>query len=93
MQQKNTFTKINTMKKLLLTVMILMGVIVCNAQSQKVKTTPVKPVPGQTPPQAPPKQPAPQMIKPTVKDSIKNKKDSSKIKIKPNSIISTKNRD
>jgi hypothetical protein len=79
------------MKKILLTVIVLMGVIVCNAQTQKIKTTPAKPVPGQTPPQAPPKIPAPQMTKPTVTDSTKNKVDSPKIKIKPNSIMVRKN--
>lgn len=71
--------------------MALMGVIVCNAQTQKVNTPPVKPVPGQTASQAPPNKSAPQIIKPTVTDSIKNKVDSPKIKIKPNSIIVTKN--
>ena len=79
------------MKKLLLTAMVLMGIIVCNAQTQKVKTTPAKPVPGQTPPQAPPKKPEPLVIKPKVTERPKDKVDTTKIKIRPNSIVVTKN--
>jgi len=63
--------------------MFLMGATICNAQTQKIKPPPVKPVPGQTPPQAPPKKPAPQTAKTMVTDSTNNVDSIKSRKIKP----------
>lgn len=66
------------MKKIILVIMVLLGATICNAQTQKIKPKPVKPVPGQTPPQAPPKKPTTTASKPLT-DSTKFKNKTPKV--------------
>lgn len=70
------------MKKILITAMVLLGVIVSNAQTQNVKKSPAKPVAGQTPPQSPPGKPATQTTKTTVVGKSKKASPKKKRKIK-----------